>query len=253
MSRPSDARSPKTWNDDPRAAGKWARRYAQNRSLGMVASMLIFLVLWAAIAGPSYLGGNAYRSGHWAIFWACIAVLVVAVAALIYFSVPRWGGKMMERVTKRLYAREGTAQLVPPTTRGRHRLGALLGAAFGISITATVTLGVLGFIPDKYMQPVSALCSVPFLVALWLLMRPAGGPIMLLWPALYALHAVLIVAGAPILFNGRWDSLNMLIPVAGYGLLTGLTAHAYSRFALWRLRRVARGGFREEAPEDPQS
>ena len=84
-------------------------------------------------------------------------------------------------------------------------------------------------------------------------MRPAvGGPIMLLWPALYALHAILILAGVPILFSGHWDALNMLIPTVGYGLLTGLIAHVYSRFALWKLRRIARDSIQDEAAEDRQ-
>ena len=92
------------------------------------------------------------------------------------------------------------------------------------------------------MQPISAIYSVPFLVGLWLLHasgRRADCPALAL---LYALHAILIVAGVPILFVGRWSRLNMFIPVSGYGLLTGLISHAYSRFALARLRRAARSG-----------
>ena len=37
MSKPTDSQSPET-SDDPRKIGKWARVYAQNRSLGMVVS-----------------------------------------------------------------------------------------------------------------------------------------------------------------------------------------------------------------------
>ena len=70
---------------------------------------------------------------------------------------------------------------------------------------------------------------------------------MLLWPALYALHAILIIAGVPILFVGRWDSLNMLIPTVGYGLIASLTAHIYSRIQLRRLRRMTRGDLSGEA------
>ena len=117
--------------------------------------------------------------------------------------------------------------------------GLALVVGFGACVTASVVLGMLGYIPDQYMQPVSALYAVPFLVLLIVLKRPAGVPVMLLWPALYALHAILIMAGAPILFTGKWDGLNMLIPAAGYGILTGLVGHAYNRFALHRLRRLA--------------
>lgn len=115
-----------------------------------------------------------------------------------------------------------------------------------------VVFGVLGVFPQRYMQPISAIYTVPFLIVLWLLLRPAVSAVFLLWPALYTLHAVLILAGAPILFVGRWDGLNILIPVTGYGLLMGLVSHAYSRFALWRLRRAARDGFQDEAEEASQ-
>jgi hypothetical protein len=86
------------------------------------------------------------------------------------------------------------------------------------------------------------LYCVPFLVILTLLMRPAIGWLALLWPALYGLHAILIVAGVPILLTGRWEGLNILVPMAGYGILAGLVAHLYSRYALRRLKRIAQAG-----------
>ncbi|MEZ6070602.1 MAG: hypothetical protein R3C10_10080 [Pirellulales bacterium] len=62
-----------------------------------------------------------------------------------------------------------------------------------------------------------------------------------IWPALYTIHALLIVAGAPIVFHAPWDGLNMLIPIAGYGILAALVGHLYSRYALGKLRRLAAG------------
>ncbi len=47
------------------------------------------------------------------------------------------------------------------------------------------------------------------------------------------------MAGAPILFGGEWQSLNMLLPVGGYGILSALVAHAYSRRALRNLKVLA--------------
>ena len=73
---------------------------------------------------------------------------------------------------------------------------------------------------------------------------------MLLWPGLYALHAILIVAGAPIVFTGAWEGLNMLLPVAGYGLLAGLAGHIYSRFALRKLKDAARAGLADDEGRD---
>lgn len=217
----------------------WVRRYAQNRSLGVVVGLVVFALLAFAIGMPSYWGGMAYRDGNHALLALCIGVLAVALVALFYFSVPRWGGKCIERVTDKLYAREGRVTISAPQGK-QAPLGALLGAAFGICVVGSVILGFLGYLPTdtKYMQPISALYVVPFLVALNLLMRPQVGNISLLWPLLYALHAVLIVAGAPIVFVKPWESLNMFLPIAGYGLLTGLVSHLYSRWALHNVRTI---------------
>jgi hypothetical protein len=94
----------------------------------------------------------------------------------------------------------------------------------------------------NHMQPISALYVVPFLVCLWLLMRPMVGWAALLWPLLFAIHAILILAGAPIFFTAPWDGLNMLIPIAGYGILAGLVGHLQSRVALTQLKRLSRVG-----------
>jgi hypothetical protein len=69
-------------------------------------------------------------------------------------------------------------------------------------------------------------------------MRPATGNIQLLWPLLYALHAIAIVAGAPFVFHGPWEFLNMLLPILGYGLVTSFIGHLYSRWALHSVRVI---------------
>ena len=224
---------------DPEGISKWARAYAQNRSLGVVVLIIIFLMLCVAIGGSSLLAGVAYRSGNMPLFWVSIAVLVSAAGADVYISIPRWGGKLLERIVQRLYAKEGNVAFSPPAERGKV-WGPVLGACFGICILTSVLLGVAFEIPSKYMQPISALYVVPFLVGLWLLMRPMAGYPALLWPLLYAIHAILILSGAPILFTGPWDVLNMLIPIAGYGMLSGLVGHLYSRVALRQLKRLTR-------------
>ena len=224
---------------NPREISKWTRVYAQNRSLPFIVFMLLFLFLSVAIGGGSYLAGAAYLKGNIPLFAVCIGLLVVAMAAVIYFSTP-WGGKRMDQMSERLYSKEGRVVLASSHTAGQRRLVAFAGLGFGLCILASVILGMLGYIPDKYMQPVSAIYCVPFMVILGIVMRPAGGWLMFLWPVLYALHAILIGAGVPILFAGKWDGLNMLSPTAGYGLLSGLACHIYSRFALRKLKHLAR-------------
>jgi hypothetical protein len=202
-----------------------------------VVFMVFFVALSAAIGGPSYLAGEAYRSGNMPLFWASIALLVPAFAALIYFSNPFWGGRLMERVVQRLYAGEGRVAFSCPG-EGKKAWGLVLLEFLGICVIASVVTGFVIEIPTRYMQPISALYVVPFLVGLWFLMRPMAGYAALLWPLLYAIHAILIVSGAPILFTGPWEGLNMLLPMAGYGMLSGLVSHLYSRVALGQLKAL---------------
>ena len=236
---------------DPQELAKWARAYAQNRSLGVVVSLTFFVVLAAAIGGLSYLAGVSYRSGNMLPFWVSIAALVPVLGALIYLSTPRWGGKLLERVVERLYAKEGNVAFSPPSAQAKV-WGPVLGACFGICVLASVMSGFAFDIPSKYMQPISALYVVPFLVGLWFLMRPMARYAALLWPALYATHAILILAGVPILFTGRpWEGLNILIPIAGYGILSALVGHLYSRVALRRLKRLTQADLTgAERPEE---
>lgn len=217
---------------------QWARRYAQNRSLPVAVGLLVYVLLVLAISVPSYWGGIAYRAGNTTLLVGCLAVLSVAVAATFYLAVPRWGGWRLHQLANWLYAGEGQVAISMPRT-GRTWLITTIAIAFGICVVGSVILGLMGYLPtDKYMQPISALYVVPFLTALHFLMRPAVGFIALLWPLLYALHAVLILAGAPIAFVAPWESLNMLVPIAGYGLLTSLVGHIYSRWALHSVRAI---------------
>jgi hypothetical protein len=224
--------------DETRQIQRWVRRYAQNRSLPVAVGLLVFVFLFLAISLFSYWGGIAYRDGNTTLLAICIAVLMLALAGTIYVAVPRWGGRRLQQVGNRLYSEEGQVTISPPRAR-RTWIIASLGLTFGVCVVGSVVLGLLGYLPTgKYQQPISALYVVPFLVALYYLMRPAVGPVILLWPLLYALHAVLIVAGAPIVFVGRWESLNMLIPTVGYGLVSSLVGHLYSRWALHSVRTI---------------
>lgn len=224
--------------EEMRQLQHWVRYYAQNRSLPVVVVLLAFALLSLGIGLLSYFGGMAYRNGSWGLLAVCTVALVFALAATIYVSVPRWGGLRLQQLAQSLYAREGSVTITTPHAH-RSWLGLALGVAFGSCVFGSVVLGLLGYLPDgKYMQPISALYVVPFLVALNFLMRPATGYIPLLWPLLYALHAVLIVVGAPIVFVGSWEALNMFVPIVGYGLLTSLVGHLYSRWALHNVRAI---------------
>jgi hypothetical protein len=224
--------------EDARQIQRWVRRYAQNRSLPVAVALVVFVVLFVAIGLSSLWAGIAYRNGDTTLFAVCLAAAIVAILATFYVSVPRWGGRRLQQLGEKLYEAEGRATIDMP--RARHTwLVAAIAIAFGVCVAGQVLLGVVGYLPTgKYAQPISALYMVPFLVTLNFLMRPAIGNVPLIWPLLYAIHAILIVAGVPIVFQGRWEPLNMLLPTVGYGLVTALVGHFYSRWALHSVRTI---------------
>jgi len=161
------------------------------------------------------------------------------MVSLFFFCVPKWGGKFIKRISQRLYGREGAVSISKPEAMKKKRwLGYVVGIIFGSCVAASVQFGMRGYIPIEYMQPVSALYVVPFLVFCAIWQRPVVGPLSLLWPTLYAIHAILIVAGVPILFTENLVGLNMLLPTLGYGFLTFTIGHIYSRYALKKLKGI---------------
>ena len=124
----------------------------------------------------------------------------------------------------------------------------LLAMCFGSCILASVRLE--DRISTEYRQPVMALCCVPFLTLHVILQSPATSRMSLLGLSLFGLHAILIVAGVPIVFTGQWESLNILVPVFGYGRLSGVVVHLYSRFALSRLKKLTHRNDSEHAPNE---
>jgi hypothetical protein len=207
--------------------------------MGLLIFMVVFLLMVVSIGGSARLAGAAYHAGNTPLSILGLIGLVLSLLFCFWFSIPPWGGKWMERAAKRYYEKEGDVSLSSAPTRRDKVIGGIAGTLYGSAILASIYLSSKGFIPTQMMQPVSALYVVPFLVFLGIKLHRQAGWIPLLWPILYTLHAVLVVMGAPIQFEGQWQSLNMLVPIAGYGLITGLIGHFYGRYALNRLRRIA--------------
>ena len=218
----------------------WAGRYAQNRTLPVVVGQIIFLLGFLAFAGLGSLVAWSHLRGLWWLTIVSGMALGMLTAWWMWFSF-LGGARIMQRITDRLYRGEGWVQAQSQPEASARRVGWVAGIVFGLCIGVSVALGLAGLIPIRYMQPVSALYVVPFLIYLGLRQREAGWPLMLIWPALYALHALLLTLGAPIYFSDPYDALNMLVPVVVYGLFAALVAHLYSRLALRRLRALSRG------------
>jgi hypothetical protein len=214
---------------------KWTQHYTENRTLPFLVSMITFALLFSSTSGLFYIAGNAYRSGNQFLFWICI------IAAVLVFGAIMLAASFIER---RLYRKEGQVTLVIPekTTRQR-RAGWIAGLLLGICVTILIVLIVICDIPIKYMQPLSVILFIPLILAIGIWQPPSIKPVgflVWLWPTLYVIHAVLIVAGVPIYFEKPWIFLNILIPIAGYGILCSLIGHIYSRYVLKKLKNISR-------------
>jgi len=101
-------------------------------------------------------------------------------------------------------------------------------------------LSALNALPATLMQPLSLVWAAP-------LLHHASGrffkrlhPLRMLWPALYAAHAVLVLLGVPLTFGSPLQGLDILLPGAVYGLIACAAAHTHRHLTLQHTRAVAR-------------
>ncbi len=242
------SRRPNT-QEDPRQIAKWAERYARSRTLPFLVQWVFIVGLVGMIAGLAHITVRAYQTHHRNLLWLCIAAVATATILLTWFSVSKWGGSLIWRISQRLYGREGYAAY-----GGSERAKAmrrawwmmLVGLGLAVYHMALALLVGLRYVSVEYIQPWSALYMVPFLALM--VVTQGLGFWAWVWPALYALHAAAILAGAPH-FTGRWFAFDVLVPIFGYGLISIIIGHFYSRYALRRLKalaRVADGGNESE-------
>jgi len=227
---------------------KWTRKYAQNRTLtilvlmvmtvlfGMFVAFLVGFLLALVFAG--------FSKGNVVLGCVGIAVLVAVLAAIVKFYIfmfAKFGGKnkgLLDKIIDRwIYGREGFASIPMPAATKKKKWSEILAAiVYMVCLLGSMELAMLGYISDKYLLPLMTLFVVPFNVYLYFIQRPRLGPVLLICPILYTIHAILIIAGVPIFFTGTFAvPLNMFLPVI-YTFLTYMIGHAYSRYALNKLK-----------------
>lgn len=162
---------------------KWTRIYAENRTLPFLINMLTSLFLFLGLGGLFYVAGNAYRAQNLLLFWICISAVVFVFTATLCTA------RFIER---RLYRKEGQVTLaIPKKTKRQRRAGWIVGLLFGVCVMISVILVVFCKIPIKYMQPVSAICVIPLIIAIGIWQPPSVKPagfLVWLWPTLYVIH-----------------------------------------------------------------
>lgn len=244
---PRAPHDPRLEAGDPRIIMRWARRYAKSRTISFLVQW-VFIVLMVSIVGiASALTNEAYRTGNMALVSVSAVAMLASILALTWFSVSAWGSEVIWRVTQWLYGSEGYVAYDSDARPGPTPWWLMaLGGGLVVYHLLGALLVTFNYLPLDRMQPYSAAYMAPFLGAL--IFHQRLGFWAWLWPVLYAAHAVAVLAGAPVEFRGQWQMLNMVVPVFGYGLVAILIGHAYSRFALWQLKRLTRSGL-VDAPE----
>jgi len=225
---------------DPRQIAKWAERYARSRTLPFLVQWVFIVMLVAVIGALAYVTLLAYQTHHRNLLWVCMAAIAVTTALLTWFSVSKWGGELIWRISQGLYGREGYAAYGGgERAQAMQRAWWVLLVGLGLAVYHLVLALLVGlrYVSIEYLQPLSALYMAPFLVLM--VVSQGLGFWAWVWPALYALHAVAILAGVPH-FTGRWFAFDVLVPLFGYGLISIIVGHSYSRYALRRLKALAR-------------
>ncbi|HPO16735.1 MAG TPA: hypothetical protein PLI09_25080 [Candidatus Hydrogenedentes bacterium] len=233
---------------DPRLMIRWARRYAKSRTISFLVQWVFIVIMVLSIGVAGSLTNIAYRSGNMALFSVSVVVMGLTILALTWFSVSKWGSDLIWRITQWLYGNEG---YVSYSEAHANQSMPLWITALGGGLVVYHLIGALlisfGYLHLHYMQPFSAAYMVPFLAIMILYQRL--GFWAWFWPVLYALHAFLLLRGFPLGFRGQWQLLDMVVSVFGCGLAAILSGHLYSRFALWKLKRLVQSGLpAENAP-----
>jgi hypothetical protein len=222
---------------------KWTRKYTQNRMLTPFVLLVMACLIGMVIAVPTFLIWMGFLRGNMILAGVGIALLIVVSIFYIMFFLKFCGknrGLIDQIIDRRIYRKEGTASMSPPNITKKIRgLDYILGAIGLVYMLGVNHLCMMGFISFKYLQPLLALYLVPaFMVEYFLIMRTKIGPLFLICPILYAVHAILILAGVPIFFTGNLGVLNMVVPLFGYGFLAFAIGHIYSRYALKKLKGI---------------
>ena len=222
---------------------KWTRKYAQNRTLTTLVLIVMIGLFAMVISTLTSLVIIGFQRG----IMILAGIGIVALAAIFIFLfmfIRKYGGKnrglIDQQIDQWIYGREGTPSMpLPKTTKKMKWLDGILGAVVCICFLGTMYFGMEGYIAFKYIQPISALYLVPFLVFEYFVQRPRLGPLVLICPILYTIHAILILAGVPIFFTGNFCIMNLFLPVFGYTFLAYVIGHVYSRYALKKLKTAA--------------
>ena len=228
-----------------REVPKWADRYARSRVLLLLLVSAIGLGVSGPISALSAGAVVAWRGGNIVLGLALLAADLAFCAYCLWLVLSKRLKAWVVSCDAWLYRNEGQAAPAAQTIKATW-LDTAVGLAFAALACATPIVCTHSGIPIRYLQPVTAAYLVPLIV--YQSYRRMLPPVMPLWAALYAAHAILVLAGVPLLAN-LGPLVSVMLPMGGYLLVAMLASHVYGRYALRRLRRLVRAEGDEEGAQ----
>jgi hypothetical protein len=199
---------------------KWARRYAENRTVPQIIFHLIFL----SFVGVVFLSVYCFLQRWFILASILMGIYVVGFICLLIFD---------DRFLDWYFERSGV-----PESSGVQQIKKVMPLPLITCVVISVIIEQQGVFPGHLRMPISAVYLCPILIfANWRWVKDSFTGY--LWAALYGAWAVAIVFKVPILtFPDRSAGYEMIaVPVTG--LITGLVSYIYSRYALKKLKGIS--------------
>lgn len=227
---------------------KWTRRYVQNRHMtmitGLVAGLLFGLVVTFFLVVPLVATIIMPGKRNMSLTIELTIAFVIMLIVLVILALKIRGKKRLRLdllIEKWVYRREGTVSMPDSESSKKKKWIEIAGTiVWTILFLGTMYFGIKGLIPAKYILPISAIYSVPYYILSWYFwQKPKAGPLTLISPILYTIHAVLILIGVPIFFTGEFGAiLNLGFFMTLYNFLGYIISLFYSRYALKKLKAI---------------
>lgn len=236
----------------------WAERYARNRVLPIIYWLVIVQIFTVVFTlGLCSLLLLLKRGGHPVFIILSIVFNAGVVAVPLWMMATGRLSRILGSLTEKVYRQEGSAVPASPGRRVSQRREMYIGAVGGFAFPWLMMLVMFFFlqvlkVPPAYLQPAMATLIVPAYIVLALVHPDNPKWLGLLIPALYAIHAVLVLAGVRLsvfdvsglaggdsFFPTGQQMFDVFMPLAVYGMLSLIVRHIYSKYALLRLRIAA--------------
>jgi hypothetical protein len=227
---------------DPRLIQLWARRYAKSRTIPYLVQWFFIVVMILVVGGTILLTNQAMQTGSQLLVSCSLISILLAIVALSWFSMSRAGGMLIWRITQKIYGEEGYVSDMDDAATPMPWWIMVMGGGLVVYHLLGALLISFGYLPLENLQPYSAVYMVAFLITM--IIHQKLGFWAWLWPLLYWMHGLMLMSGLPLRFPSKpiyLELLNLVVPVFGYGLLSIIVGHIYSRYALGQLKRLARG------------